>query len=367
MALVRKPVMTEKKLAANRRNQLLAHGPTTAEGLERIRDAHLRHGLYAKAQEPALLVLGEDAALFENLLEGLRQEFTPTGVLQEELVIRLTRALWLTERLDRSQEGHVLRRARTADSGRANRLHSLMMRLKMTAETLRSLGRTVAEWHYVTTREDLELMKKLHQEGVMAEMGEIALTLFYQLQALGTDKDGVSEQERYRRMTNSMRSIFGIPPIEEPVHMLSPSGENILIKPEGWVEEPASNPEGEEVEDPGRDDRYPNITPEEWKARERARKLLKNILTRQAESCETQRQDLLKETIAGPTAWERAAEITLDHPEAFAMSRLQEPSFREVRRITDLLLKLKARESKLEAREDNDSASSHDVSGNKDS
>ena len=85
-----------------------------------------------------------------------------------------------------------------------------MMRLKMTAETLRSLARSVGCWHYVTTREDLDVMKKLHQEGVAGEMGEIALDLFYQLQEPGTDEDGVTEKEKDDASSTAMRSIFGL-------------------------------------------------------------------------------------------------------------------------------------------------------------
>jgi len=44
MSLIKKHEVTEKQLAANRRNQRLSHGPVTAEGRERIRAAHLRHG-----------------------------------------------------------------------------------------------------------------------------------------------------------------------------------------------------------------------------------------------------------------------------------------------------------------------------------
>ena len=197
MSLVKKE-MTEKQRAANRSNGSQSQGPATAEGKERSGAAKLRHGFYAQAQEAALRGLGEDPADFEELLAGLREEFTPAGTLQEKLVNRLARVLWLMERADRSQEGDALRRARTADVGRDNRLHARMMRLKMTAETLRSLARSVACWHYVTPREDLEVMKKLHQEGVAGEMGEIAMDLFYQLQEPGTDEDGVSEEEKSR-------------------------------------------------------------------------------------------------------------------------------------------------------------------------
>jgi hypothetical protein len=144
MSLVKKLTMTEKKVAANRLNGSLSQGPVTAEGKERSAAAHRRHGLYAGAQDVALRCLGEDPARFEELLEGLYEEFTPVGTLQKELVNRLARVLWLVERADRSLEGDALRRAKGADSGRENRLHARMMRLKMTVETLRSLARSGA-------------------------------------------------------------------------------------------------------------------------------------------------------------------------------------------------------------------------------
>jgi hypothetical protein len=134
MSLVKKQTMTEKKIAANRSNGSLSQGPVTAEGRERIAIAQLRHGFYAKTQEEALARLGEDPAGFEELRQGLYEEFTPVGTLQIKLVDRLARVLWLVDRADRSLEGEALRRARSADHGRDNRLHARMMRLKMTLE-----------------------------------------------------------------------------------------------------------------------------------------------------------------------------------------------------------------------------------------
>ena len=362
MSLIQKEV-TEKQLAANRRNGSQSQGPATPEGKERIGAAQLRHGFYAKAQETALLSLGEDPAHFEELLAGLRQEFTPAGTLQEKLVIRLARVLWLMDRCDRSQEGAALRRAQSADQGRDNRLHARMMRLKMTAETLRSLARSVGCWHYVTPREDLEVMKKLHQEGVAGEMGEIAMDLFYQLQDPATDKDGVSEEERYRGAINSFRSVFGLGQIESPVKMLTPEGDQIVIRPEGYEEIEAPS-EGEEGEDSEKDDRYPKITEEDWKARERARKLLRNILTRQVEACESQRKALLKESLAGPSPYELAAEIAPGHAEALLMRRMQDANMREVRRLTNLLLKIKRQERTVGALQARENEVTHDVSEN---
>jgi hypothetical protein len=359
MSLVKKPIMTEEKIAANRRNGSISGGPATEEGRERSGAANLRHGFYAQAQEAALLNLGEDPAYFEELLAGLRQEFTPAGTLQEKLVIRLARVLWLMDRCDRSQEGAALRRARSADHGRDNRLHAGMMRLKMTAETLRSLARSVGCWHYVTPREDLEVMKKLHQEGVGGEMGEIAMDLFDQLQEPGTDGDGVTENEKRIRVVNSMRSIFGLGPMESPVAMLTPAGDQMVVYPEGYKE--SEGTAAGEDEDSEKDDRYPKITAEDWKARERARKLLKNILTRQVEICETQRKTLLKESLAGPSPYELAAEIAPAHADALLIRRMQDANMREVRRLTNLLLKIKRREPKLEAPPAGDAGPGHDV------
>ena len=132
MSLVKKPVITEEKLAANRRNWGLSQVPATPEGRERIGAAHLRQGLYAKAQEPALRALGEDPAEFEELL-----------------------------------------------------------------------------------------------------------------QEPDTDEDGASEEEKARGVVNSMRSVFGLGPIEHDVALLTPSGEQMVVRAEapGEIEGP---PEGEE-------------------------------------------------------------------------------------------------------------------------
>jgi hypothetical protein len=233
------------------------------------------------------------------------------------------------------------------------------MRLKMTAETLRSLSRSAAEWHYVTTVEDLDVMKKLHQEGVADEMGKIALDLFHQLREPNANEDGVSEEEQYRGAVNSFRSIFGLEEIKEPVSMLTPKGEYIVIRPEGY-QEPEASPDAEEDEKSDKDDRYPRIAEEDWKPRERARKLLRHILSRQAEACEAQRMALLKESLAGPSPYELAAEIAPSHADALLMRRTQDANMREVRRLINLLLKIKRYERQMEGLEK--TAALHDVS-----
>ena len=132
--------------------------------------------------------------------------------------------------------------------------------------------------------------------------------------------------------------------------MLSPTGETVVIRPEGY-EEPDGSPDDEEGEDSEKDDRYPKIAEEDWKPRERARKLLRNILSRQAEACEAQRKTLLRESLAGPSPYEFAAEVAPSHADALLMRRTQDANMREVRRLINLLLKIKRYERQTEALE----------------
>jgi hypothetical protein len=250
------------------------------------------------------------------------------------VVIRLARAMWLANRADRMQEGYAVRQAQEVNSGRQDRLHAQMMRLKMTADSLRLLVQSVAREHYVTTPADLEKMKNLHQEGVLKDMGEIALALFYQLQAPGTGEDGLDPYEKARRMVAQAKEIFGI-------------GTTAPIAPRANVTADSSQPQESQQEATEEDERYPNIRAAEWEARERPRQLLEHILTRQVEICEEQRKAILKESLKGPSPYERAAEIAPTHPNARVMRRMQESNLREVRRLTNLLLRIKRYERQM--------------------
>jgi len=364
---MKKRRMTEKRLASIRRNQELSHGPATVEGRERIRAAHLRHGFYAPAEEVAMRALGEDPVRYQELVEGLWETYQPRDAAQEGLVIRLARCTWLHERADRTQEGYAVRQAQAVNVGREERLHVRMMRLKMTVERLRRLVASVEREHYVTTPEDLEKMKNLHQEGELQDMGEIALALFCQLQPPGTDEDGLDRYEQSRRALARIQEIFGLNSDEPPRPRFAPgfgppagcpqdAGATAAdAAPQFRPAQPdpsltsAQAPQASAALAEENDRRYPNITPLEWEARERPRQLLENILTRQGEICEARRKALLKESVKGPSPYERAAEIAPIYPNALLMRRMQESYFREMRRITNLLLKLKRYERKMAA------------------
>jgi hypothetical protein len=340
MSLTKKRRTTEKRAAASRANGKLSHGPATPNGRGRIREANTRHGFYAQAEAVALSCLGEDAAELEHLRNNLGADMQPPTALEGELAEHLVQVLWRWKRAARAQEGHALRRARDANLYRDDRLHAQMMRLRITADTLRQLAQSVAREHYITTSTDLAMMKRLHLEGAVKEMGEIALALFYRLEERGeTDDEGlpIDEEERARLVVAQVKSIFGIGMNNDRKQKADMNSDG---QPEG----------GEEAGAAGKNTPPSRFSPTETLARERARQLLQNILTRQVELCEAQRNAILKESLSGPSPYERAAEVALAHPETALMQRMEESSFRQIWRITNLLVKMKHEARKEESR-----------------
>ncbi len=368
MSLRKKSTMTEEGIAARQANGRQSHGPATPEGRERIRAAHTHHGFYSQAETAALTCLGEDPADLERRRRNLYNNLQPPSPLEEELAEHLAQVVWRWRRASRMQEGFALRLAKDANLTREDRLHAQMMRLKITAETLRGLAQSVAREDYITPREDLEIMKNLQQEGAVKEIGEVALALFYQLQKPGTDETGMDPDEQSRRALAKFKAIFGLhdegpsPMNVAPASGFSQGG--AYVRPQEGFELEQQPPEIRETPAPRADPApassllparqegagatgaakkgpRPPFTQAEWEARERPRQLLKNILSRQVELCETQRKAILKESLAGPSPFERAAEVGLAHPNVALMQRMEESSFRQIWRITNLLLKLK--------------------------
>jgi hypothetical protein len=124
---------------------------------------------------------------------------------------------------------------------------------------------------------------------------------------------------------------------------------------EAGVAPASSRPQGSQQDagatEPEKDARYPNITAAEWEARQKARQLLENILTRQVETCETQRKAILKESLKGPSPYERAAEIVPAHAHTTLMQKMEDVNLRQIERITSLLMKIKRQEREMETSE----------------
>ncbi len=110
---------------------------------------------------------------------------------------------------------------------------------------------------------------------------------------------------------------------------------------------------------------YPHITEEQWEAREDARQFLENILSHQVETFDAQHHDLLRQSLAGPSPHERAAEIVPTHPNTTLMQRMEDSNFRQVARMASLLIRMKRWERQMANREN--PAVSEDVIDKKDS
>ena len=87
--------VTPARLQANRENAKKSTGPRSPEGKAASSRNGLQHGLCAERH----IVLDEDSAEFDALVDDLYHRFRPVGVAEEKLVHRIAACQW---RLDRS-------------------------------------------------------------------------------------------------------------------------------------------------------------------------------------------------------------------------------------------------------------------------
>lgn len=108
--------MTDKQLAANRRNAQRSTGPRTAAGKAVSRWNALKHGVLAQAIIPPALEPHESRAAFDQLLETLRQELAPATALEELLVERIATSYWRLGRVLRAESGEIAQRLDSAEA-----------------------------------------------------------------------------------------------------------------------------------------------------------------------------------------------------------------------------------------------------------
>ncbi len=87
----------QRKIEANRRNAQKSSGPRTSEGKRRSSRNAVKHGLLARH-----VVLtdhaNEDPREFDELLEGLMDDYQPQGMIEKMLVERLAASFWRLRR-----------------------------------------------------------------------------------------------------------------------------------------------------------------------------------------------------------------------------------------------------------------------------
>jgi hypothetical protein len=111
MATVR-PI-SEKKLEANRANAQKSTGPRTDEGKRASRMNAVSHGLLAQTVVITAGDYQEDEQAFAEVLEGLREDFTPVGVAEDLEVQTIARCYWRRMRAARYEDGAVRMRTGT--------------------------------------------------------------------------------------------------------------------------------------------------------------------------------------------------------------------------------------------------------------
>ena len=284
MSLVRKVALTPRRLAAIRSNGRLSHGPATPEGIERIRAANLRHGFYSQAQGEALRALGEDPTEFEHLLESLIETWQPASEFESRLVTRLARALWRMERGDRIQESMAVSQLERMDANveRLAREAGVLYERRMTR--LKSLTAAVGQEDYFTNLEEIRIFDDIYGSAPKGRPEEIFVLL-------------------YR-----------------------------LLKPRPQDSKPADDEPTP----------IPSIPVAEGRERREARKELQDLLSQEVQVFKEARSERGDELLQTASPHYRAAMMTPMHLRAALVARMEDSSFRQVERITNLLIKLKA-------------------------
>jgi hypothetical protein len=104
------PIST-RKLAANRANAQKSTGPSSSAGREKVSQNSRKHGLCG-----AFKVLEcESQAEYDDLLERYLQSEQPADDVERELVAKMVRHTWTSERAVRLQEACFLVQPRTAE------------------------------------------------------------------------------------------------------------------------------------------------------------------------------------------------------------------------------------------------------------
>jgi hypothetical protein len=101
--------VSKRKLEANRRNAQKSCGPTSRAGKVVSAQNRIAHGLCGKF----IVLESECQEDYNDLLERFMQTEKPVDDVERELVAKMARHTWMSERAVRLQEGCILPQPRT--------------------------------------------------------------------------------------------------------------------------------------------------------------------------------------------------------------------------------------------------------------
>ena len=147
------PPPINRQSEANRRNALRSTGPRTAAGKAVVRDNALKHGFLSRH----LIIEGESAEDFQQLLDELMAEYRPVGVVETGLVEQVAICLWRKARFVRAEAAMVNLNRRTFGEAQAR---EVAQRLGLPEEAWRSIPAPLA----ASADEDPHLLADLVQQ-----------------------------------------------------------------------------------------------------------------------------------------------------------------------------------------------------------
>src|ERR1700733_11725290 len=108
-----------RKAASNRRNARKSTGPQTARGKAWSRLNAMKHGILASQVVLTTIEGREERRAFEQMVDGLAQDFVPVGTFEQTLVQQIGACFWRQRRF-------LMFENRAAFQSRENRTYSEM-------------------------------------------------------------------------------------------------------------------------------------------------------------------------------------------------------------------------------------------------
>ena len=112
--------ISKRKLTANRANAQKSTGPRSTAGRETVSSNRVQHGLCGRFR----VLAGESQDEYNDLLRRFLEAEKPADQVERELVAKMARHTWLSERATRCQEACFLFQPQTPDQ-QASETHSL--------------------------------------------------------------------------------------------------------------------------------------------------------------------------------------------------------------------------------------------------
>lgn len=269
------------------------------EARERMRTARIKHGLYSKRSGEAIRALGEKPEDLEQLIDSLIETWRPQGEYEGMLVRRLARALWRLERADHAQESMSVSQAE---------IMARRLREHAAAESAAHKRKMKAlEW----------LLDRAQKAGFLASGPDLdVLQEFYGLKPAGRPR-----QICYR--------VFRLLPAAEGATPLALAEGSQALVPAG---------DGGQARN--------ELEPAQNDQREQLRDELCLMLREEIEALTVEHRRVARRARQESPA-QRDACLVPSHPEAQFVLRVESSSFRQIDRLTHLLMKVqKARQDR---------------------